>query len=73
MILNKKKSKIKPLNKQNKHTTKQEFKKCKMNKKKMKWLMRVPKRTDLCKNEQHPRSVRTNVLKLKNVKGYSII
>lgn len=41
--------------------------------KKMKWLMRVPKRTDLCKNEQHPRSVRTNVLKLKNVKGYSII
>lgn len=56
-----------------KHTTKQEFKKCKMNKKKMKWLMRVPKRTDLCKNEQHPRSVRTNVLKLKNVKGYSII
>lgn len=40
---------------------------------KMKWLMRVPKRADLCKNEQHPRSVRTNVLKLKNVKGYSII
>lgn len=42
MILNKKKSKIKPLNKQNKHTTKQEFKKCKNEQRKMKLLMRVP-------------------------------
>lgn len=73
MILNKKIQNQTSKQAKKKHTTKQEFKKCKNEQRKMKWLMRVPKRTDLCKNEQHPRSVRTNVLKLKNVKGYSII